>query len=237
MAREIKSDFITLENFITDYKLSHLLNNAEFRVFISQQHKKYYSYLTFIAELQNFAGKRKYSQNISQKQFGFIKESCSDIGIAYFTTFHGGYKATKLLLRSSIETFLKGFCLSDIKDIDKETSLFNLFRKAKSLKYFSSNPEKKMFDEIHQQYKLLCQDVHTATHLNMANVSALNYFPSFEYADAQKVSKTIMTLVPNYISLLSLKYNEQYHRFHYINRQIIIGSIPVNLRPLINNIV
>jgi hypothetical protein len=236
MSREIKIDYLTLESFISEYKISHLLTNADFKVFISQQHKKYYAYLSFIAELQNYAGKRKYSQNISRKQFDFIKESCSDIGIAYFSTFHGGYKAAKLLLRSSIETFLKGFCLDDIKDIDKETSIFNLFKKAKALKYFSSDPEKILFSEIHQQYKTLCLDVHTATHLNMANVSALNYFPAYENSDAQKVSKTIMKLVPNYISLLSLKFNEQYHSFHYKNKQIIIGSIPIKLRPLVNNI-
>lgn len=236
MSRDIQYDLSILTKFIDDYKLSHLLTNDSFKTFVSQQHKKYFSYLTFIAELQNFVNDNLFSNILLENQFSFIKESCSDVGIAFFSTFHGSYKSSKLLLRSSIETFLKGYCLDELTNIDKETSIFELFRKVKALNSFKREPSKQIINLIHQKYKLLCQDVHTATDLNMANISALNYFPTYESTKAQKVSNFCLTLIPNYLVLLCLKYNKQYHKFHYKNQAIIINSIPKEYRPIINNV-
>ncbi|MBW1649653.1 MAG: hypothetical protein JRJ44_03040 [Deltaproteobacteria bacterium] len=236
MPREIKQDLLELRSFLNDYSLSDLLKNDSFNSFISKQHKKYFSYLTFIAELQNIVADSSFDNILLKSQFYFIKESCSDVGIAFFLTFHGSYKSSKLLLRSSIETFLKGFCLDDLPDIDKETSISGLFKKIKKLIFFNKKPSKEIIETIHQNYKSLCEDAHTATDLNMANISALNYFPRFEEAEAQKVSNFSLKLIPNYLALLSLKYNKQFHRFHYENRSIIINSISKKYRQIINNI-
>jgi len=236
MSRDVKSDFDALEQFMSEYRLTSIITETDYRIFISQQHKKYFSYLTMIAELTSFVGKKKYRKNLTIKQFDFIKESCSDIGIAFFYSFHGGYKGSKLLLRSSIETFLKGFCLDEVKNLDKETSIFELFAKVKSSKFFSSPKEKILLEGIHQQYKLLCKDVHTASVLNMASLSSLNFFPSFNKQEAQIISKTLLSLVPNYLSLLAIKYNQQFHIFHFKNRKIITSSIPNDLKPYINKI-
>lgn len=236
MSRECNSDFADLKNFISNYSLNNLLSDNDFTVFIKIHHKKYFSYLTFIAEISNYVNKRKFINKYSKKQNSFIIESCSDIGMAYFSSFHGNYKAAKLLLRSSIETFLKGFCLSMIKDIDKEKRLFAFFRKIKALTYFKNPYEKGLLDEIHNQYKLLCKDVHTASIENMTNVTALNYFPKFEKEEAELLNKTMLVLIPNYLTLLCLRYNEQFHLFHYKNKKNIIESIAKKYRPKINNI-
>jgi len=236
MSRETQKDLTNLIAFINDYKLSHLLPHDLFKAFISQQHKKYFSYLTFIADLQNFINDSSFNSLINEKQFSFIKESCSDVGIAFFSTFHGSYKSSKLLLRSSIETFLKGYCLDELPNIDTETSMFALFANVKALNTFQTEPSKKIINLIHQKYKLLCADVHTATNLNMANISALNYFPTYDNSDAQKISSFCLSLIPCYLTLMCLKYNNQYHRFHYKNKEIIIKSIPKEYRPAIHNI-
>jgi len=236
MSREIQIDFDALKAFLNGYNLSHLLNDASFNSFISQQHKKYFAYLTFIAEIQNFIDNPDYSNIILTTQIPFLKESCSDTGISFFSTFHGSYKSSELLLRSSIETFLKGYFLDIIADIDKESSIYELFRKIKALPYCSVEPSKSIIDLIHGKYKMLCQDVHTATNLNMVNLSALNYFPSFNKDEATKVSDFSLVLISSYLTLLSLKYNEQFHGFHYKNRKIIINSIPRQYRLMINNI-
>jgi len=235
MPREIKQDLWELRSFLNNYSLSDLLKNDSFNSFISQQHKKYFSYLTFIAELQNIVDNDSFDNILLKSQFFFIKESCSDVGIAFFSTFHGSYKASKFLLRSSIETFLKGFCLDDLPDIDKETSIFELFKKIKKLKFFNKEPSKKIIETIYQNYKSLCEDAHTAMDINMAKISALNYFPTFEKAEAQKVSDFSLKLIPNYLLLLSLKYNRQFHYFRCLATKIkspfyqVNGEIPLLL--------
>ena len=237
MSREIHNDFATLKVFLLEYNLSHLIVNESFNTFISQQHKKYFSYLTFIAEIQNYVGITDYRNVISTTQIPFLRESCSDAGISFFSTFHGSYKSSKLLLRSSIETFLKGYFLDLITDLDKESKMYELFKRIKALPWCSAEPTKSLIEGIHGKYKLLCQDVHTATNLNMVNLSALNYFPSFDYDEAKKVSDFSLSLISSYLTLLSLKYNEQFHAFHFKNRKIIINSIQRDYRPIINNIV
>ena len=237
MSREIKTDFEGLLSFIESYNLRNLVSDIEFKNSVSQQHKKYYAYLVYLAEIQDYAVKRNFSNIFRMEQLSYIKESCSDIGTCFFSTFHGSYKSAKLLLRSSIETFLKGFSKDEIVNIDQETSVYCMFDNIKKMKFFSEDPQMlSLFNKIHQAYKLLCRDVHTATEHNMANISALNYFPTFNKSEAKTVCKYIFDLVPCYLTLLLLKYNDQFHKFHHKNKDIVMASIPKEYRSRINNI-
>ena len=237
MPREIKSDLEHLFDFIDNYSLKHLITDVDFNQSIKQQHKRYFAYLTYIAEIQNYLDDSNYPIVFRNNQYSYIKESCSDMGISFFSTFHGSYKSSKLLLRSSIETFFKGFCLDEIPNIDTETSMFRMFDNIKGLDFFSNNPlTLAVFNKIHQSYKLLCQDVHTATVHNMANISALNYFPSFNKSEAESVCKYTINLIPCYLVLLLLNYNAHFHIFHHINKEIIMEPISRKYRPKIYNI-
>lgn len=136
MPREINVDLDQLLKFIENYGLSHLIKDPQFVLSVKQQHKKYFSYLVFIAEIQQYIDTPDYPVIFKGNQYPYIKESCSDIGIAFFSTFHGSYKSSKLLLRSSIETFFKGFCIDEIADIDEETSMYRMFDNIKQLDFF-----------------------------------------------------------------------------------------------------
>ena len=115
--------------------------------------------------------------------------------------------------------------------------MYRMFDNIKQLDFFSKNAlALEIFNKIHQSYKLLCGDVHTATTQNMANISALNYFPSFDNKAADSVCKYVLSLIPNYLTLLLLKYNSQFHKFHHRNKEIIMESIPRIHRPIINNV-
>ena len=236
MSREVKKDFENLNEFIQNYNLEHLLKNQEFILFVSKTHKKYFSYLTFIAEIQDYVNLDEHKHIVNEKDLSFLKESCSDSGNSLFLAFHGSYKASKLILRSSIETFIKGFYLSFINNIDEETSIYEIFRAVKALPFSNIEPNKTILTSIHNKYKLLCRDVHTATEINMSNISALNYFPNFNAEQAQNLSVSIIELISEYITLLSIKYNSQFHIFHYENKKIILSSVKKNHKPIINNI-
>lgn len=227
MSRVVKSDFEKLIQFVKNYSLKPLLSEKDFIHLISTCHKKYFSYLTLIAELKN---------SLKDKEFSFLLESTSDIATALFHLFSGSYKSSKLILRSSIETFLKGFCLSFIKDIDKESSIYAMFNRIKALEFFSEDFNKQELNIIHQGYKELCKDVHSADEINMEKISALNLFPKYSKAEANVIITIFIKLIPCYVTLLCSKYNLVFHKIHHRNNEIILDAINKNKRPKINNI-
>lgn len=236
MSREIPDDFANLAGFFKGYNLTHLVSDPSFIRILSQQHKKYFSYLTFVAELTHLSNDRNLEPHISKKQIDFITESCSDVGSTIFIMSHGAYKAARLTLRSSIETFNKGFNLDLIANLDEEKSVFTIFDKIKDLDSFKNDPNKLIIDSIHQDYKELCEDVHTATRLNMQHITALKYFPTFDIKEANELSNLLMRLVSSYNSLIAIKYNHHFHKMHHRNKENIIETIPRRLRPLIQGI-
>lgn len=237
MSREIPDDFANLVAFLKSYNLTDLDSNPSFIKILSQQHKKYFSYLTFMAELNQLSKDKKLEPHISQKQLDFLTESCSDIGSTIFIMSHGAYKAARLTLRCSIETFNKGLNLDFIPKLDEEKSVFAIFDKIKDLEFFKGEVNKDIINTIHQDYKTLCEDAHTATRVNMRHITALKYFPSFDIDEANELSGILMRLVSSYNSLLAIKYNNQYHKMHHRNKENIIETIPKKLRPLIQGIV
>lgn len=236
MSRETTQDFANLVKFIEEYNLRTLPTNPDFLNVLSQQHKKFFSYLTCIAELVPIVKDTSLTPLISNDQLDFITESCSDIGNALFVMTHGAYKASKMMLRSSIETFHKGFNLDAIARLDQEKSIFVLFDKIKVLPFFSREPAKSLFEIIHQKYKLLCQDTHTAANINMQHITALKYFPTFSINEANKLSSTLIQLVSCFNTLICLKYNMHFQKMHHKNKENIIESIPRQYRPLIHGI-
>ena len=145
MSRELRADFQKLHDFFSKYNLLPVLANGDFITILSQQHKKYYSYLTCIAELLHQKENGNIGYTISKdKQFAFIVESCSDIGNAIFLMANGSYKAAKLMQRSSIETFIKGFNLDEIPNIDSEKSVYKIFDNVKAANFFGTSPSKEI---------------------------------------------------------------------------------------------
>lgn len=135
MSREIRHDFESLKVFFTEYNLTGFESNIKLVGLISKMHKKYFSILTFTAELKDQSSS-KTEPHISADQISFLTETCSDLGNSLFCLVHGAYKPAKLILRSSIETFLKAFCQDEIPDISKEKSVYSLFDKVKLLFFF-----------------------------------------------------------------------------------------------------
>lgn len=227
MSRVVKSDFEKLKEFVKNYSLKDLIADEGYVHLISTCHKKYFAYLTLIAELKS---------SLKDKEFSFLLESTSDIATALFHLFSGSYKSSKLILRSSIETFLKGFSLSFIDDIDKESSIYEMFNRIKALPYFKDDFNKEELNTIHSYYRELCKDVHSAEEINMEKISALNLFPKYSKSEANVIITIFIKLIPCYITLLCKKYNDVFHKIHHKNQEIILDAIKKTKRPIINNI-
>lgn len=236
MSRRVKCDLKKLVEFFDSYSIKPNINNTDFQQFLSTYHKRYFAYLTFVAELSQYRSKVLLS-GLSDYQYKYYSESCSDCGLALFDSVNGNYKGSRLLLRSSIENFMKAISLDEDTTIDQEKSVYALFDRAKSIPFFSKDTYKNLFDVVHQQYKELCKDVHTATTNNMMQMSALNTLPSFDVNLAKSVSDVVLSLIPTYVTMLSLKYNVFYHSIHFENKDIIQSALIKEFADAINNLI
>ena len=90
--------------------------------------------------------------------------------------------------------------------------------------------------QLHNEYALLCQDVHTADVSHMASITALNHFPSFQKEDAGNISKMVQKIVPIYITTLALKYNLVYHSMTYNYKEITNKEIINDYKKEVHNI-
>lgn len=236
MSRETNNDFKDLIEFFKNYSLENVIKNDEYIKIASSIHKKYFSYLSIIGELSALYNNTTNTPSIHNNQIEYLKESCSDIGNSFFSLVNGAYKPANLMLRSSIETFLKGFNLDIYPDIIIEKSLYKVFDNLKAQNFYQSEPQKTLYNNIHQLYVDLCADIHTATALNMAHITSMNYFPKFDIKKAQDIQTTILKLVVSYLSLILIKYKSYYFKMHHKNQENIISSIPGNIKRLIQGI-
>src|SRR5690554_4190998 len=177
--RIVKEDFDDLKKYIECFNISPLLKDKNYLNFISTCHKKYYSF--FIASIE-------FESCYNSNSYKFVKETNSDLATSLFHIMTGSYKSARLLLRSSIECFLKSFTLDSLSDIDKEKSVYEIFDKVKNLSYFKNEPQKSEFKIIHNTYKELCKDVHASDKINMAQIDALDLLPSYSEKDANKIT-------------------------------------------------
>lgn len=226
MSRIVKKDFKELIKYIEEFNLKTLLTEQGYSNFISIYHKKYFSFLVLSTELETITPSKEYS---------YLKESNSDLITCLFHLTTGNYKSGKLLLRSSIECYLKSFTLDWIQNIDKEKSVYEIFERIKSLPYFSNEPFKSEFKNIHNLYKILCKDVHTADDVNMANINSLDFFPKYSKKKANEITNIILKLIPSYCFLLANKFNVSFHKIHHNHKELVLQSIDKKYRPIIMN--
>ena len=131
---------------------------------------------------------------------------------------------------------MKAIAQDEDTTIDRESSVFNLFDRVKAVSMFASLAEAmKLYDHIHQEYRELCRDVHTATIENMTQLSALKTFPTFDEKQAEGLIRIVKTLIMSYVTLLSLKYNNHYHSIGFANKEVIENALIREYSDLINN--
>lgn len=232
MSRDVKNDFQVLKRFIKEYSLSSFNSQPKLVELLSQMHKKYFSLMAFVYELKDLDNPRV----IDGKQRDFLLEALSDIGNSIFLSINGAYKPSRLMLRSSIETFSKGFVIDQLVSIDQEKRIYQMFDNIKKMDFFSQAPNKAILNDLVSSYSELSKDIHTADKDNMQHTSSLNYFPTKSESSLESVSKINANIVSSFLTLLCVKFNSEYHEIHYTNKQIILNSIPKKYKKLIMNI-
>jgi hypothetical protein len=165
MTRECANDFDELKKYVDGYKISTSLKHSNYIQSLKKIHKCYFSAISWSAELQHERERflAKYANSNEDVVFR-ISESVSDLGSSFFNWMNGNYKASRVMLRISIENFIRA--VSGLEDESQlvEKSLYKVFDIASSQKIFNniSIPfVRDCYDGLYNDYKMLCADVHT----------------------------------------------------------------------------
>ena len=106
----------------------------------------------------------KKTTTLDDESLDYINESISNIGSSVFNWLHGNYKTSLVMLRLAIENFVRGIGSIEDRSLLTEDVVFKLFDKFKTLSiYINDNDQQTSFDKIHNEYKTLCQYVHTSS--------------------------------------------------------------------------
>lgn len=232
MTRETDADFESLVEFATNYSVNSSAINPAYRKSLKLMHRKYHGFMTFAAELE---GLRANSISITPLNAQYLTEANSDLGQSLFCWLHGAYKPASLMLRSSIETFVKSVSSNENPAILTEKSVSRVFDLANQTAAWQGGIKGKLFHNLRDQYSKLCLVTHTGSHTVMAQVTALNSFPHFESVRANSLAKQFADITDHFIASLLATHMSQLSKFHFRNRGIILNSIPKAIKAAIMN--
>jgi len=239
MSRLVQKDFNDFKDFICKYELQSLNNNEELWQIYKSAHTMLYGIMALVSELDYICAASKTSDednkvDILDIEIDYLKECFSDLSSTIFISVHGAYKAARLMLRSSIEMFIRGMFSKEIPGIQTEKNLYRVFESIKKVPSIVKHESyKNHFDEIHQIYADLCAHAHTASKLQMEEIYALSLFPKFETDDLKSLSSTFKKLVRDYIFMICHRFNKEFHTIHYENKQAILDCLNRKEKPLI----
>lgn len=238
MTRERLEDFSALKNYLNDYKIDKNIKDKLFLSDLKSIHKAYFSLLTWSGEMSFGEEVIKYkNKELPSEIIEIIFEVYSDIGSSIFNWTYGGYKTSRVMLRSAIENFVRAISAIEESKQLQEKNVYQLFDCATALNIFSSSEIViASFQQLHFDYKELCLDVHTALPENMERISSLSDLPKFEIEKSKKCSGIICRVTKNFLILLSLIFSNFFHRMHHRNKENILISIPKKVKPLVNGL-
>tara|TARA_R110001583_G_scaffold182511_1_gene340515 strand:- start:405 stop:1025 length:621 start_codon:yes stop_codon:yes gene_type:complete len=200
-------------------------------------HKCYFAAITWSAELNNSKQEFLKIHTCSNDDIFFrLIESVSDLGSSLFNWANGNYKASKVMLRISIENFIKATSAIECKAQLTEKSVYKIFDIASDLLIFSDavNPRiRTCYEALHGDYKLLCEDVHTATTHNMGHLTSLADLPAFHIGKSSNTADIYIRVSKNITSIFCILFNSFFHQMHHRNRENILNCLNRNLRSAI----
>lgn len=232
MSRDINEDYKKFRNYLNSYNLKTLVSKDKFGSHSKQIHKIYFCILVFQAEFNQQISDGLFS--INTQSLEYINESISNLGSSVFNWIHGSYKTSLVMLRLTIENFVRGVGSTEDINLLTEEVVHKLFDQYKMLDlYLQDLNQKNSFDKVHHEYKNLCSFVHTNSALNMEEIISLTTFPEFNREKSNKSKETIVKLNKELLFLFCKIFNEVLHNMHYKNKMIVLESIPRSLKPFL----
>lgn len=227
MTRERKDDFQKLVEFLANYAISNEASDPGFQVLLKQLHGKLFAFLTLVVEIETL---NLESKSYSVQSLAYSFECASDLAQSLFCWVHGAYKPADLILRSSIETFVKATCGTENPQIFLERSVYQVMDYARASKACGSSLVAKYFERIYNEYALLCGVAHSESADRQTQVQALRMFPKFDQQSAETFGKRFVVLIDRYIAILLANNETAFRKAHYKNQKIVLDSLPREIK-------
>lgn len=238
MTRECKADFVELKKYVEHYKIAKNLENASYLESLKNMHKVYFSMITWNAEMvhsrKEFLAKYK---NCTIDIVHRISETVSDMGSSLFNWMNGGYKTSRVMMRAAIENFVRSISAIEDKSQLTEKNVYSMFEKAAASAVLNSNAAvKNAYMQLHSDYKILCEDTHTATFISMEQFSSLASLPDFKKSKAESSKAIYVRIAKNISSIYCLVFSGFFHGMHHRNKENILHSLTKEVKPIIAGI-
>ncbi|WP_444898112.1 hypothetical protein [Microbulbifer sp. SSSA005] len=91
----------------------------------------------------------------------------------------------------------------------------------------------KCYQSLHSDYKLLCEDAHTATIQNMEHLSSLSDLPAYEKVKSDNSANVYVRVCKNITSVFCITFNTFYHQMHHRNKENILNSLGKDIKPVV----
>lgn len=235
MSRECAADFFALRSYVDAYSVAPNLAKNSYVESLKAMHKVYFSVVCWHAEIisskdEISASKSSFTDDIWLR----ISEAVSDLSSSLFNWINGSYKACRIMLRSSIENFIRAIAATEQPEIIKEKNIYKLFELSAKLQVFAAHPTiKNNYDQLHSSYKVLCRDTHTASFENMDQITSLDGLPVYAKVKAVSAKDLYVKVSQSFTIIVCLLLNAEFHKMHHRNRENILNIVPRPIRPII----
>lgn len=237
MSRECTADFSALSNYVAAYSVAPSLGKTSYIESLKSMHKVYFSVVCWHAEVMSS------KDDISASRSSFtndvwlrISEAVSDLSSSLFNWINGSYKACRIMLRSSIENFVRAIAAIEQPEIIREKNIYKLFESSAKLQIFTAHSTTRhYYDQLHSDYKVLCRDTHTASFENMEQITSLDGLPVYAKTKAVSAKDLYVRVSQSLTIIMCLLLNAEFHKMHHRNRENILNIVPKPIRPIIAN--
>ena len=213
MTRVIKSDFKEFKSYISEPLNINVLISDDY---LKPIHKWIFSFIVYTHLIND-------DKSILNKEgIKYLNESLSDIIQSIHCLVIGLVKPAELLLRSSIENFIRSIALQEASELITETSIYVLFEKARSNKIFSANL--KYFDKLRSIYVGLCGFTHSSLDKHFS-ISSFNQTQKISKKDTINYQKEIDIIITSFLFFL-IKYDFAFfENIYFKNKSVILDSL------------
>ncbi|WP_299773019.1 hypothetical protein [uncultured Pseudoteredinibacter sp.] len=235
MTRECKKDFERIQGYVGKYSIEQNLDNSDYIASLKRMHKCYFSLITWNAELlHRKEGFASLEPSSSEDIILRLAEVVSDSGTSLFNWMNGNYKASRVMLRVSIENFVRAISAFEDKSQLLEKNVHQLFERASKQEVFRKEGNiRKCYESLHSDYKTLCEDAHTASVHNMEHLTSLSDLPAYEKEKSGSSAEIYVRICRNITAIFCIRFNSFYHQMHHRNRENILNSLSSEIKSIV----
>jgi hypothetical protein len=227
---QVEKGLQELQTFLENYNLKDVAELKEHKQTLAHIYKCYHALLVWHVVL-----KRITPSQLTVEEYQtfclFFDECVSDMCQALFLWSHGLYKPSYLILRSSVENFFRCMGFYEHQPILELNATFELIAAIRgTLLVNQSSNSLKLFQQLHQSYKVLCQYVHTSSRKQMSLTTAVGVFPKFEKKEASLAAEQLRKIITTYCAFLCFMFRYEYKRLHYFELDMISDILTPSIR-------